>query len=100
MAKKVNGVKKNTEEQPSEKSLEELILDYPVGKYTAIPMASIWAKELRRRDEFRHLTATEILEMALREVLEGKVDWKDLKKVVSANGENATGAGNDKAGKK
>lgn len=113
MAKKAESANKNgkdssdksskkTEEKPVEKTLEELILNFSVGKYTAIPMASIWAKELRRRDEFRHLTSTEILEMALRQVLEGTVGWKELKKVVAANG--SAGArifdGKEKTGKK
>lgn len=93
---------KDAEVKPVEKTLEELILNFTVGKYTAIPMASIWAKELRRRDEFRHLTSTEILEMALRQVLEGTVGWKELKKVVAANGSTGAGIfdGQEKTGKK
>ncbi len=76
------------------KPVEEMILNFPTGKYSAIPLAAFWAKELRRREENRHLTANELLELALREVLGGDVDWKDVKKAAAAaaaNGENAEG---------
>ena len=66
------------------KTTEELILNFGKGKYSAIPMAALWAKELKKREENRHLTPAEILDQALRDVLGGKVDWKDLKKVASA----------------
>jgi hypothetical protein len=66
------------------KTTEELILNFGKGKYSAIPMAALWAKELKRREENRHLTPAEILDQALRDVLGGKVEWKDLKKVSSA----------------
>lgn len=68
-------------EQPAEpKTLEEMILNSQSGKYSTIPLAALWAKVLRRREEHRHLTATEILDLALKDVLEGNIDWKDVKK--------------------
>ena len=78
--------KKDTveKEAPVSKTTEELILNFGRGKYSAIPMAAIWAKELKKREENRHLTPAELLDLALREVLSGKVDWKDLKKAASA----------------
>ena len=77
--------KKEAKPQPeAAKSTEELILNYQLDKYSAIPLAAIWAKELRRKEENRHLTANEILEQALRDVLSGDVDWKTIKKLMSA----------------
>jgi len=61
-----------------------MILDYPEGKYSAIPLAALWAKVLRRREEHRHLTSNEILEQALRDVLAGEVGWKEVKKAMAA----------------
>ena len=76
---------------PEIKSIEEMILNYPQGKYSAIPLAALWAKQLTRKEENRHLTSAEILDLALRDVLSGAIDWKDLKKAaaepVAANGE-------------
>ena len=73
----------------SEKTTEEMILNFPRGKYSAIPMAAIWVKELKKREENRHMTPAELLDLAVRDVLGGKVDWKDLKKAAAANGEEA-----------
>ncbi|MBI3563787.1 MAG: hypothetical protein HY079_01165 [Elusimicrobia bacterium] len=70
--------------EAAKKTTEELILDFGKGKYSAIPMAALWAKELKKREENRHLTPAELLDLALREVLGGKVGWKDLKKVAAA----------------
>ena len=74
---------------PLPKTTEEMILNFPRGKYSAIPMAAIWVKELKKREENRHLTPAELLDLAVRDVLGGKVDWKDLKKVVASNGDEA-----------
>jgi len=80
MPKKEAAVK----DAPIAKTTEELMLNFGKGKYSAIPLAALWAKELKKREENRHLTPAEILDLALREVLGGKVDWKDLKKASAA----------------
>lgn len=84
MTKKDAAAKTPAEQKP----IEEIILNFTTGKYSAIPLASFWAKELRRREENRHLTANELLELALREVLNGSVDWKDVKKAAAAAAAN------------
>jgi hypothetical protein len=76
--------KEAVKDVPEYKTTEELILNFGKGKYSAIPMAALWAKELKKREENRHLTPAELLDLALREVLGGKVDWKDLKKAVTS----------------
>ncbi|MDD5657317.1 MAG: hypothetical protein PHF00_08705 [Elusimicrobia bacterium] len=64
--------KKEAKPQPEAvKSVEELILDYQRDKYSVIPLAAAWAKELRRKEENRHMTANEILEAALAAVRSG-----------------------------
>jgi hypothetical protein len=62
--------------------LDELVLNYKTGKYSAIPLISMWAKELRKREDLRHLTPNEILEKSMEEVLNGTVGWGDLKKAL------------------
>lgn len=77
--------KKEAKPQPEAvKTTDELILNYQLDKYSAIPLAAIWAKELRRKEENRHMTANEVLEAALRDVLSGDVDWKTIKKCLAA----------------
>lgn len=74
-----------TEAEIVPKSVEELILNYQSGKYSAIPLAALWAKVLRKKEENRHLTPAEILDLALKDVLGGEIGWKDVKKAF-ANG--------------
>ncbi len=81
--------KEVVKDAPLVKSTEEMILNFPRGKYTAIPMAAIWVKELKKREENRHLTPAELLDLAVRDVLGGKVDWKDLKKAAATQVEEA-----------
>jgi hypothetical protein len=76
------------------KSIEEMILNHSADKYTLIPLAAAWAKVLRRKEEYRHLTTSEILSIALREVLNGAVDWKDVKTALSALGPIGEAAAN------
>lgn len=86
---------KDAVETAAPKTTEELILNFGKGKYSAIPMAAIWAKEIKKREENRHLTPAELLDAALREVLGGKVDWKDLKKAMAAAGAAVDGDAKD-----
>lgn len=94
MSKKAEAAK--TEEQV--KTLDEMILNFPKGKYSAIPLASLWAKELRKREENRHLTSSEILDLALKDVLSGSVDWKHIKKAAAES--NGEAEADDEKGKK
>lgn len=77
--------KEKAEQEAAEiKNVEELILNYPNGKYSAIPLAALWAKVLRKKEENRHLTPAELLDLALKDILGGSVDWKDVKKAMAA----------------
>ena len=85
---KKNAAKEEKEEKPV-KSVEELILNCEKNKYSAIPLAALWANELRRKEENRHLTQVELLDLAISDVLTGVVDWKDLKKAAKTAGKAA-----------
>ncbi len=67
-----------------EKTLEELILNRTHGKYQVVELISFHAKHLRQLEEFRHLTQTEVLELAMREVLSGTVSEEELLKKLIA----------------
>jgi DNA-directed RNA polymerase subunit K/omega len=54
-------------------SLQELILNTSIEKYKLIPIVMKWARELRKKEENKGLTHSQILELALKEVLSGKV---------------------------
>ncbi|MHB2025762.1 MAG: hypothetical protein ACYCPQ_03850 [Elusimicrobiota bacterium] len=86
MGKKTGKPESSQNEASSQepKTLEELILDYRGEKYRVIPIAAAWAKVLRKREENRHLTTNQLLEMALRDVLTDEVTWKDVNKATAA----------------
>ena len=67
-------------EEAADRSLEQMVLDKKSGKYEVVPLIAVWAKDLRKQEEHRHLTQNEILELAMSEVLSGKVSEKDLAK--------------------
>lgn len=72
--------KQQEEAAPAEeKGLEQLMLDQLTGKYPLVPLASIWALELRRREENKHLSQSEILDMALNDLLRGKVPHDEVR---------------------
>lgn len=64
--------KKNEPAAP-ERPLEQMILDQPTGKYALVSLATSWALDLRRREEYRHLTQVEILDLAIKDLLSGRV---------------------------
>jgi DNA-directed RNA polymerase subunit K/omega len=64
-----------------EKTLEQLILDTRYDKYKLIPVASRWAKELRKKEEYRNTPLTEVIGIALQEVLMKKVSIDDIIKL-------------------
>jgi len=82
-----DGDTKNGAQPEHTASLHELILNKRTGKYELIDQMSFWAKHLRRQEENRHLTQTEILELSMSEVLSGKVCGKEIEKLMA--GESA-----------
>jgi hypothetical protein len=93
--------KKEPKTEPqAQKSVEEMILNYQLDKYSAIPLAALWAKELHRREENRHLTSMEVLEKALQAVLSGEIDWKNARKAIAALPAAVVGVGEPAAEEK
>lgn len=66
--------------------LEQLILDKAKEKYNLVPLAAAWAKEIKKTEEFRHMTQNEILDKALEDVISGAVTWATLDKAKESNG--------------
>ncbi len=85
--------KKNPEDYKG-RSIEQLILDQGDGKYALVPLASTWALVLRRRDENRHLTQPEILDLALRQILTGEIDEETIKASAEELAAQATSSDN------
>ena len=67
-------------------TLEQLILDKKEGKYGIVALISFWAKELRKQEENRHMTQTDLLEKAMADVLSGGVSSDTLEKRMMESG--------------
>lgn len=80
--------------------VEKLILDRKFGKYKIVHLISFWAKELRKKEEHRHLNQTELLELAMAEVLGGKVDEDELRKLEETSRSSAEAPGKEEKEKK
>ncbi|TBR23448.1 hypothetical protein EPO15_06005 [bacterium] len=65
-------------------SLDQMVLDKKEGKYRVVELVSFWAKSLRAKEEHRHLTQNEVLELALTQVLSGEVSEKEVEKLKAA----------------
>lgn len=74
--------KKKTDEADEKgvRSVDQLVLDKKEGKYRVVELVSFWAKTLKGKEEHRHLTQNEILELALHQVLSGEVSEKEIEK--------------------
>ena len=77
MAKKATAPVK---EKKPEGPLEQLILDTPLNRYQLVTLAIRWAEEIRSRQNAPKYT-NEVVEMALQEILSGKVSIDDIEKL-------------------
>ena len=59
-------------------SLEEIVTNCEGSKYELVIMASLWAKHLKRLEEFKNEPTDVIIDNSIRQVLSGKVSWKDI----------------------
>ncbi len=68
-------------------TLEKMITNCECSKYDLVIMASLWARHLKKSEEFRNATTAEIIDNSIRQVLSGKVSWKDIEKHAAAEQE-------------
>lgn len=92
--------KKHEKTKAETSSLEQLVLDRKEGKYGLIAPIAWWAKELRKQEEHRHLTQTDIIELAMNDVLSGKVSSKELLKRMQEAGPAESAAAQELAPKR
>lgn len=88
MAKKEKEAKevkdaKEEKEPVKEISLQELILNTPAEKYKLIPYAMRWIRELEKKEEHKDLSRSQILDLALKDILSGSVSMEELEKLMA-----------------
>jgi len=60
-----------------EKDSESKLVDFDGDKYTIVVLASMWAKVLKRRQEYKNEPDATVIKIALDDILSGKVT-KDM----------------------
>lgn len=56
-----------------EKDFESKVMDYSGDKYNMIVLASMWAKELRKKEEYKNQPGSVVIKVAMEDVLSEKV---------------------------
>ncbi len=60
-----------------EKDFESKLVDFDGDKYTMVVLASMWAKVLKRKQEYKNEPDATVIKIALDDILSGKVT-KDM----------------------
>ena len=64
-------------------SIEKLICDYDGSKYEVTMLAMKWARHIKKLEEYKSQPMADIIEVAIRDVLSGKVSAEEVSKAVS-----------------
>jgi len=62
----------------SDNSNEIDLINQHRSSYNVVVLSSIWAKHLKRNEEFRHKPNAEVIKFAMQEVCLGKVSEKEI----------------------
>lgn len=65
-------------------TLQELMLDCAKDKYRMVSLATRWAVEVQKREAEAALTTDELVAIALKEILTGKVGMEEIEKLPPA----------------
>lgn len=64
-------------------SIEELICDYNGSKYEVTMLAMKWARHIKKLEEYKDQPMADIIEVAIRDILSGKVSSNEVFKAVT-----------------
>lgn len=64
-------------------SIEKLICDYDGSKYEVTMLAMKWARHIKKLEEYKSLPMADIIEVAIRDILSGKISSDEVFKAVS-----------------
>lgn len=73
-----------------DRPLEVYVLDHCTERYPIVRVAVDWSHILKKKQEFQHLRPNELLDMALKDVLSGKVNLKTIAEELEALQKKAT----------
>ena len=57
----------------TEKEFEAKLMDYGGDRYNMVVLATMWAKELRKKEEYKNQPAAVVIKVALDDILSNKI---------------------------
>ncbi|MEW6040116.1 MAG: hypothetical protein AB1633_01175 [Elusimicrobiota bacterium] len=61
--------------------IEKILLDSKVEKYKIVSVATRWIEEISKKEEYKYLTFNQLLEVALKDIITGKVSIEEIQKL-------------------
>lgn len=62
----------------TEKEFEKELMDYSGDRYDMVVLATMWAKTLRKKDEYKNLPAAAVIKDALDDIISNRVSKEQV----------------------
>ena len=69
----------------NEKELDSKLMDFDGDRYDVVVLASMWAKELKKKSEYKRQPHAVVIKVALDDILSGRVSKEDVLRVSKDN---------------
>lgn len=69
----------------NEKELDAKLMDFDGDRYDIVVLASMWAKQLRKKNEYKKQPHAVVIKVALDDILSGRVSKEDVLHVSKDN---------------
>lgn len=67
--------------EDKEEPLEKLVYDTKMNRYKLVNLAARWVRELKTKEEYKNIPYYELVDIALYDILTGKVKLEDIEKL-------------------
>ena len=69
----------------NDKELDAKLMNYDGDRYDVVVLASMWAKELKKKKEYKHQPHAVVIKIALDDILSGRVSKDEVLRVSKDN---------------
>ncbi len=69
----------------NEKELDAKLMNFDGDRYDVVVLASMWAKQLRKKSEYKNQPHAVVIKVALDDILSGRVSKEDVLRVSKDN---------------
>ena len=69
----------------NDKELDAKLMNYDGDRYDIVVLASTWAKELKKKNEYKNQPHAVVIKVALDDILSGKVSKDDVLRISAEN---------------